>query len=218
MTPLSTRAPVKSLWTTALFFALLVSVGCQSRFARIQTTPPPVYEGISKSEHREDLSAMVTPPVGWVAEPIKESSKHVHQIWLSPSKNTAYGIIYFDLPWPVGQDLVLTGFLAQMRKTEGRADLLEKSKDPNLPGLRFVAEGGLYRVRTNLIVDGRRAWAIYAGTVLEHDVEENELEMAELARESTRVGATKKPGSTTKPSQSIEFGPQQPMMTGADTQ
>ena len=122
-----------------------------------------------------DVQAMVVPPVGWSAEPLKSSDQHTHQVWISPSRNTAYGVIYFSLPLPVGQDLTLWGFLQQMQKTEGRANLLSKEPDDQLPGLRFVAEGMIYTVRTNLIVSGFHGWAIYAGTINQKPVDDVEL-------------------------------------------
>lgn len=204
MTPLSARAPVKSLRTTALFAALCVVglfIGCRAKPKTIQSTPPTTRHGISAPVYRGDMLAIATPPDGWVPEPIKQSSKHVHQLWISPSGRTAYGILYFKLPWPLGQDLTLQGFLNEMKKTEGAATLLEKKNDPNLPGLRFVAEGGLYLVRANLIVNGWRGWAMYAATKVKMDVDEKELELAESARESTRVGSELAPGkSATRPS------------------
>jgi hypothetical protein len=76
----------------------------------------------------------------------------------------------------------------EMRRTEGDGRLLVKCDDDELPGLRFVAEGGRYRVRTNLIASGRTAWAIYAGTLREAPIDEAELHLAERARESTSPG------------------------------
>jgi hypothetical protein len=200
MTPLPTRAPVKSLWATALFAALVFgAAGCgASRKGTLQSLPATTQRGISTIEYRSDLLAITTPPDGWVSEPIKQSDKHTHQLWISPSGRTAYGILYFKLPWPIGQELTLRGFLNEMKKTEGSATLLKKGKDPNLPGLRFVAEGGLYLVRANLIVDGWRGWAIYAATKVKMDVDAKELELATRARESTRVGADVTPDGSPK--------------------
>lgn len=135
----------------------------------------------------EAVNALAVPPIGWTAEPLKSSDKHKHQVWLSPSRKTAYGVIYFTLPWPVGADLALWGFLKQMKRIEGEATLISKVSDDALPGLRFVAEGGLYLVRTNLIIDGFNGWAIYAGTVRGKPVDESELATAERAREQTQV-------------------------------
>ena len=134
------------------------------------------------------VEAVCVPPAGWRAEPLKKSSSHSHQVWLSPTGDTAYGVIRFSMPLPVGEDLALVGFLNQMKSHEGEANLLSKERDPNLPGLRFVAEGGLYTIRTNLIVSGWGGWAIYAGTLRKHPVRPEELDLAEAARESTRVG------------------------------
>jgi hypothetical protein len=143
--------------------------------------------GLSTPFAHEPVDAVVVPPIGWVAEPIKQSKNHTHQVWLSPSGNTAYGVISFDLPWAVGPDWALWGFLKEMRETEGEATLLTKRRDPDLPGVRFVAEGGLYTVRTNLTTRGRQGWAVYAGTVRKAEVVPDELELAERAREQTVV-------------------------------
>ena len=188
-----------------MFLALAVLcsavVGCGPKRATIHARPASQLTGISPPTYRADLLAMATPPEGWTAEPIKASGRHIHQVWISPSGRTAYGILYFTLPWPVGQDIALQGFLNEMKKTEGVATLVQKKNDPNLPGLRFVAEGGLYFVRGNMIVDGWRGWTIYATTKVKQDVDEKELEFAEAARESTRVGSELAPGnSATRPS------------------
>lgn len=143
--------------------------------------------GLSVPTKLDAVNAVVVPPLGWTAEPLKSSEKHKHQIWLSPSRNTAYGVIFFTLPWPVGPDLALWGFLKQMKKTEGEATLINKQEDEQLPGMRFTAQGGLYLVRTNLIVEGFNGWAIYAGTVRGKPVDEGELIVAEHAREQTAV-------------------------------
>jgi len=55
--------------------------------------------------------------------------------------------------------------------------------------VRFVAEGGLYRVRANLVTRGRRGWAVYAGTRRDADLDADELDLAERAREQTLVDA-----------------------------
>jgi hypothetical protein len=200
MTPLPTRAPVNSLWAAAFIVALLVGAGCRkNRPPTIQSTEPAPFIGVTEPAYRDDLQALVTPPSQWQAEPIKASPKHAHQVWISPGRSVAYGVIRFNLPWPVGQDLTLGGFLREMKRTEGQADLLEKKNDPNLPGLRFVAQGGLYKVRGNLFVQGWRAWVVYAGTKVNVEPDANELQVAEQARESTRIGATAQPGSTTLP-------------------
>jgi hypothetical protein len=133
------------------------------------------------------LKAIVAPPVGWKPDPLKASDKHRHRVWLSPTGDTAYGVIYFDLPLPVGVDLALWGFLNEMKHTEGEANLLFKQNDDALPGLRFAAEGGPYTVRCKLQVDGFHGWVVYAGTLRSRLVNSKELKTAELAREQTRV-------------------------------
>jgi hypothetical protein len=170
-------------------FVAFVLCGCQStprRSAAVATTQGTDI-ALAWPTKNDVLKAVVVPPVGWKAEPLKASDKHKHQIWLSPSGNTAYGVIYFTMPWPVGQDLALVGFLNQMRRTEGQATLISKQTDDDLPGIRFVADGGLYTVRTNLIIDGFEGWAFYAGTIRGKPVDSAELATAEAAREQTHV-------------------------------
>ena len=105
--------------------------------------------------------------------------------WLSPTGRTAYGVIHFSLPLPVGHELALWGFLREMRRSEGEAQLLSKGWDANSGLMRFVAQGGLYLVRSNLFVTGRQGWVCYAGTLKKEPIEPDELALAEIAREHT---------------------------------
>lgn len=135
-----------------------------------------------------DVRAVAAPPSGWKAEPLKASDRHQHQVWLSPTGDTAYGIIHFRMPLPVSADFVLPFFLRTMKQDQGEAKLLSRSKDPTLPGVRFAAEGGLYRLNANLITSGLHGWTTYAGTLRDRPVNEAELALAIEAREATRVG------------------------------
>jgi hypothetical protein len=174
----------------------LMAAGCAPRSTY---APPPAVQasyllrdfddetGLTSPVVWASVDAVVVPPLGWEAEPLKASKDHAHQVWLSPSGHTAYGVIQFDMPWSVGNDWALWGFLREMRKTEGEARLITKLRDPDLPGIRFEAEGGQYRLRTNLLTRGRRGWAVYAGTRRDHDVVPDELDLAERAREQTVV-------------------------------
>ncbi len=141
------------------------------------------------------VDATVTPPAGWAPEPLKQDEKHRHQIWLSPSGHTAYGVIYMSLPLPAaiipgGAETVLEeGFLPNMKKTEGKADLVgEVTDDPKRGGIRFVAEGGFYLVRAFMVLEGMHAWAVYAGTERSAPVNVEELKLAEQARDRTVLG------------------------------
>jgi hypothetical protein len=192
-----------------------VSAGCQSggngydqgavpASANLAPSPPPV------SANRPDgaydaadevladpfgsgvLEAVVIPPAGWNPDPLKRTGSHAHQAWISPSGRTAYGVIRMNLPLPfIGPSVVLPRFIDEMRATEGEAKLLSRRDDPRLPGIRFVAEGGQYRLRTNLMTRGFRAWAVYAGTLRAEPEMPDELAIAEAAREGTRIGTTR---------------------------
>jgi hypothetical protein len=138
------------------------------------------------------LEAVIVPPAGWTPDPAKRSRNHAHQAWISPSGRTAYGVIRINLPLPfIGPDLVLPRFIEEMRNTEGEATLLSQRDDPRLRGIRFVVEGGQYRLRASLVTRGFRAWAVYAGTLRGEPEIPEELAVAESAREQTRIGTTR---------------------------
>src|SRR5439155_20095615 len=138
---------------------------------------------LDKSFYLTTVDAFVTPPAGWAPDPLKKTSRHAHQVWISPSGRTAYGVIHFKLPFPIGHELALWGFMQEMRKSQGEGHLISKRWDQNLRGMRFVSEGGLYALRTNLLVRGFEGWAIYAGTLRHQQIVAEELAAAEGARE-----------------------------------
>ena len=175
------------------FFAVLIAAlllcgtaGCH-HYYRPRAIQPPM-AGLRPTTPNDDVQAMVTPPIGWVLQPLKFSDRHTHQIWLSPTGDTAFGAIRFRLPWPVGPTLLMGRFLAEMRRVEQSATLLDKKDDPELPGIRFVAESDIHRVRVNLITHGFRGWAFYAGTNVGKVENAAELELAERAREASFPG------------------------------
>jgi len=131
--------------------------------------------GMTEPTFDPELSADVAPPQGWRLEQKSESDRHDHETWVSPTGRTAYGVVFFRMPLPVGPDLALRyGFLPQMRRAEGEATLVSKAYDPAVGGLRFVVEGGLYRVRSTMFTRGTRGWAVYAGTLRKEPVDEAE--------------------------------------------
>jgi hypothetical protein len=91
------------------------------------------------------------------------------------------------MPLPVGNGLALMGFISHMKDTEGDATLVSQENDDKLPGIRFVAEGGRYRIRANLITSGFEGWAIYAGTLRGRANNDAELILAQKAREQTKI-------------------------------
>ena len=90
----------------------------------------------------------------------------------------------------------------EMRRVEQTATLISKQDDPELPGIRFVAESSIHRVRVNMTIHGFRAWAFYAGTVVGRPENKAELELAERAREASSPGLPEDyqpPAATTRP-------------------
>jgi len=143
--------------------------------------------GLQTPTANTDVMAIVMPPRGWRAAPLKTNERHTHQVWVSPTGDTAYGVIHFKMPLPVGVNFALYGFIRQMKQTEGDATLISQENDDKLPGMRFVAEGGIYRIRANLLVNGFEGWAIYAGTLRGRSTNDAELLLAQGAREQTRI-------------------------------
>jgi hypothetical protein len=166
---------------------LLLAGGC-SHGKSAAAAPAPTTSEHFRHFFSADVQTQVDPPPGWLPDPLKSSSSHKHVVWLSPSRRTAYGVIYFSLPLPVGHEVALWGFLQEMRRTEGQATLVEKRWDDRLPGIRFVARGGQHVVRVNLVVRGFHGWACYAGTLRGDEIVPDELELAEDAREQTIFG------------------------------
>ena len=170
----------------------LAGVGCATpRYKSVATTLPttlPETTGLAAPEYVSAIGATVAPPGGWTPDPLKLSARHAHQVWIAPSGRTAYGVIHFSLPFPVGYDPVLWYFMREMRRVEGEGSLLSKQWDPNLRGMRFVAQGGRYTIRPSLLLRGFKGWAIYAGTLNDQPIEPAELDLAERARERTITG------------------------------
>jgi len=170
---------------------LALAAGCQVWPHGNPAVPLASTRPLQVRHYDDQVRALVAPPLGWRPEPLKTSRHHTHQVWLSPTGDTAYGVIHFSLPLPVGEELALLGFIAQMKRTEGDAVLLAQQFDANLPGIRFVAEGGRYQIRANLLVAGWQGWAVYAGTLRGKPVLDDELELAIAARENTKIGPAK---------------------------
>lgn len=84
-------------------------------------------DGLDRPVLVESIEALVPTPTGWIAQPLKQGSNHKHQIWISPSDHTAFGVLFVSLPFPAALvplgyrvDRVLDGFLGEMKKREGR--------------------------------------------------------------------------------------------------
>lgn len=171
------------LYRIALWFTVGCALaGCASQKDFITPVTQPNGQRIAV------LAATCYPPTGWTAEPIKSSPRHQHQVWVSPTGATAYGVIHFSLPLPVSADLALWGFLREMKRTEGSADLLSKQAVEDQNAIWFEAQGGLYRIRAFLKASGWEGWAAYAGTRADRTIDPQELETALQARDSTRLG------------------------------
>jgi hypothetical protein len=174
--------------TIPALIALLMVSGCAPSKALPSTRPAVSTIALAPPDIESSVDAEVRPPLGWKRQPLKTGDNFAHQLWVSPTGQTAYGVIRMRLPLPAGPDFILWIFMREMRKEEKVGILISKERDPNLPGLRFVADGAVHRIRSNLITRGRSAWTVYAGTIKDAPVVEEELELAIRARETTLVG------------------------------
>jgi hypothetical protein len=170
-----------------------LAVGCQSKYDHLEAykpaTQPLADTGLSAPTPFPPADVVVAPPVGWVADELKKSDEHTHQVWKSPTGSTAYGVIQFGLPLPVPATWILPSYLSAMKKSEGEANVIgEPLKDDALPGVRFTVDCGDYRMRTNLVCKGFRGWAVYAGTLRDRPEIPAEVQLAERARDKTLTG------------------------------
>jgi hypothetical protein len=173
-----------------------IGVGCRSAprgSSAAEPACPPGDAGLQPRAYFADLKAVVAPPLGWTVGKREDATAEGHRVWVSPTGKTAYGVIHFSLPLPVGYEPVLWVFIREMRRSEGEAILISRQWDSNHNLLRFVARGGLYTVRTSLFVRGFSGWAVYAGTLTRDPVVPEELTLAERARELTLVGRAATP-------------------------
>lgn len=188
--------PKRRLAAVVAGLVLLALSGCghdmNSSTAALAGSPTtrPVSEGLQPRRAVTSVETLSPIPVGWKPDPLKHSEQHDHQVWLSPTRHTAYGVIEFH-NWlmPLASDRkVLDAVIDQMKRTQGDAKLVSVKEDPKLDGLRFVAAGRIYLVRGNLIKQGSRGWVVYAATRRSEPVIPSELTLAEQARDETVVG------------------------------
>jgi hypothetical protein len=212
--PLSSTASFLSL---ALLLTLAGTGGCSSannrteraersdadslspqaaRLARLTTAEvAEATRGLSPAARFDVIDAWCPVPIDWVLQPMKEGKNHKHLTWISPTGRTAFGVIYASLPFPAAfvpvsyrLDKVFEGFMSEMKKREGRSELIDRRNDYHAGMIHFVAEGSQYRLRVNLVVRGGRAWFIYAGTRRGEAPDPRELDLADRARDQTDVG------------------------------
>ena len=176
----------------------LTIVGCSRSTLRPEERPEDRLVGsIGRGTFDERVEAFVVPPKGWELDPPKVSDEHTHLVWLSPTGDTAYGVIYAAIPgWaPVFllpdrsvHERVLDAFIDAMASDQGEATLLSKTWDAENEQMFFEAEGGLYRIDAILQVRGHSAWSVYVGKLRERPVNEQEQAIGRRARDATRVG------------------------------
>jgi hypothetical protein len=168
---------------------LCLAAGCASRSPQpprtrlVADTDPALLD----AAHDEDLDAVCYPPRGWRPEPLERLPRSVQRVWVSPTGHTAYGVIRIRLPLPLGPDLVLWRFVAELRKREGEGRLVSRERDGD--EIDFVAEGAEHRLTARLHTNAWNAWVIYAGVLRDGPIDPQEFPLAQAARDRTVPGA-----------------------------
>lgn len=180
-----------------LLLATLVA-GCSRSTLRAGERPTSRrVDEIGQGRFEASVQAFVVPPDDWELDPPKTSDQHTHLVWLSPTGDTAYGVIYIRLPsWaPVFllsaeslHNRVLEGVIDAMADDQGEATLLAKEWDGSNNRMFYQAEGGLYEIDAVLSVRGHSGWTVYAGKLREKPLNEAENAVALAARDATKVG------------------------------
>ncbi len=175
-----------------VFLVPVLLSACVSQQTPVAATTQPVAEtrGLSPTQADFDVQALVSPPAGWKADPLKTTDRSLHRVWISPTGSTAFGVIFVRLPLPVGSELALMGFMMEMKKTDSQSKLIEKHRDES-GALRYVAENGQHTIFAKLVTDGWLCWVGYAGTLTGKPVDVEELLLAARAREALIIGLPK---------------------------
>ena len=84
--------------TLAVLVCGTLLTACQSQQLHPVSLTEMSLAGLPEPQPVQAVEALCMPPVGWQADPLKESDRHTHQVWISPSGNTAYGVIRMKLP------------------------------------------------------------------------------------------------------------------------
>jgi hypothetical protein len=132
-----------------------------------------------------ELGVVPLPPEGWEADPLKRDDKSVRALWVSPTKATAYGVVSFDLPLPLGPGWTLPGFIAETQRVVGPTRLVSSSKDENSGGVQFAADLPLYKLEGVLWTRGFTGWVTYVSTEKSVPLQEAEYKAATTARDET---------------------------------
>src|SRR5215212_911381 len=122
----------RAVTATLTLVGLVSAAGCSQTHPALHesfiqpTTRATLTEGLDPPQIVESVQTVSPVPAGWRPDPLKHSGEHDHQVWLSPTGRTAYGVITFK-HWllPLASDqLVLDKFLETMKKSEGEANPL----------------------------------------------------------------------------------------------
>ena len=170
--------------------------GCAGRtnkdYQPALTQPTTAVSVIAEPTWNESVRSECRPPVGWSHKPAEAQSGSQHELWISPTGATAYGVIVVKhwLMALASNEKILAEFLKNMKASDGKAELVEKTADPELGGIggiRFVAIGQKYTLHANLMSSGNRVWIVYAGTANAMPINPAEYEIAKTARQLTVI-------------------------------
>lgn len=125
------------------------------------------FEGLSPTRLQPKLKVYAALPASWTRLPTKVSGPIIHQQWRSPSHQTAVGIGYIRLPFPVSAKFLI--WLAKMQyaddanKAGKSADVAIKEWTDPTGREWFDAKTDKYHLQGYAITDGFDAWIVYSG-------------------------------------------------------
>ena len=151
-------------------------------------TTAPASRPVATAASPAELRAQPVPPANWRPEPTERDKQSVRQVWVSPTRETGYGIVYFSMPLPFGPGLALPGFIGETTKAKGPTTLISRQADPRTGGISFIADLPLYRMHGIIQTRGFSGWVVYATTTRGHPVQDDEFALAVQARDATNVG------------------------------
>lgn len=182
------RKPIWTVRATAILFAALSSIGCQS--SSVSTTKLVVsqshldFDGLESTRLLTEVSASGASPRSWAQRPLENNAIYTHQQWRSPTGYTGVGIVFVHLPLPVGPSAVLwlaEQHFASMPGQRGKVlgewtDVFGRSW--------FAAKNAKADVCGYIMTQGSSAWIVYFAHKLNGELHPVEMSLAARSVES----------------------------------
>lgn len=177
------HASVVLLLATCGGMAMTGCVSSEPKFEQAPTTQP------VRRSYEKRVEAEVAPPKGWKPVGLETGERHRELSWESPSGRVVYGVVRFDMPFPAPRELVITGYVNDIAKSEGKAELISRLAGPTYT--RFIVAGTKHISDVKLTLRGTKGWFVYYRTPSPPYTEESpKASVAEVGDAMTARDAT----------------------------